>query len=360
MTDLIEIDGSYGEGGGQVVRTSLTLAAMLGKSVHIRHIRAGRSKPGLAPQHLTNVLALAQICAAKVTGAALKSTDVLFEPQRLPEAGNYAFDVAEASTAGSAGAVTLICQTLFLPLAFAKGESNLTLAGGTHVSWSPPFDYIQQVFLPLLDKMGVGINSELSRWGFYPTGGGEITAVIPPISSPLRPLSLLEKGELKRVWGTAVASNLPAHIAQRMADQATRSLSHLPVPVVMEPKRVRGMSKGAGLFLFAEYEWGVAGFSTLGHKRKRSEDVAEEVCNEFVAYHGQSAPVDAHLGDQLLLPMALANGRSHFQVTKITQHLLTNAHVIRQFLPVDILISGKEGGPGKVSVEGFGHPLAGE
>ncbi len=230
---MIEIDGAFGEGGGQVVRTALTLSALTGQPAHIRRIRANRRTPGLAPQHLTGVRALARLCQADVQGAGLRSTEVVFRPRSEPQAGDYQVDVAEAAQGGSAGAVTLVFQTLLFPLLFAVGTSHLTLKGGTHVAWSPPFDYVAQVYLPTLARMGGEVTCQLDAWGFYPRGGGQLTATVAGLESsqaegmatslardPLKSLTLTERGDLQRVQGVAVACNLPAHIAQRMANRA--------------------------------------------------------------------------------------------------------------------------------------------
>lgn len=354
---MLQIDGSYGEGGGQVLRTALTLSALTGQAVHLRRIRAGRRQPGLAPQHLTGVLALAQICQARVRGATLRSTELVFEPQTAPVAGEYFFDVADQTEGGSAGAVSLIWQTLWLPLALAGAASRLTLKGGTHVAWSPPFDYLTRVFLPTVAPLGLATQLYLDAWGFYPVGGGVVRVEIPPARLPLQPLTLTERGALRRVWGLGVAAALPAHIAQRLADRAGRQLRDLAVPLAVAPARVRSAGPGAGLFLVAEYAQARAGFSALGEKGKPSEQVADTACAELQAHHAAGAPVDPHLADQLLLPLALAaeTGASTFRTSRVTQHLLTNACILEQGLPVKVEIDGQEGETGEVRVKPAGR-----
>ena len=368
MSEFLELDGAYGEGGGQVLRTALTLSARLSRPVHLRGLRAGRPKPGLAPQHLTTVLAVAKVCDAEVQGARLGSTDLWFAPRRPPQAGTYTFDVTQAAQGGSAGAVTLVWQTLLLPLASAAAPSHLTLKGGTHVPWSPPFDYLAGVFLPTVARLGLTATLGLDAWGFYPVGGGVMRSDISPLISPppaslpshpsaslptLSPLSLTERGALKRVTGAAVACNLPADIAQRIANRAVNVLRGRKLPVEVAPRRVGGPGMGAGLFLVAEYEGAVAGFSALGAKGKPSDQVADEACQALLAHHATEAAADPHLADQLLLPLALASGRSALTTSEVTGHLLTNAYTIQQFLPVSIEVSGREGEPGQVTV--FGH-----
>ncbi|MBI3360786.1 MAG: RNA 3'-phosphate cyclase [Chloroflexi bacterium] len=363
---MIEIDGSFGEGGGQVLRTSLALAALTGQATHIHSIRAGRRNPGLAPQHLTGVLALASVCGAVVEGAKIGSTEAIFRPTSPPVAGTYDFDVTDAAQGGSAGSVTLIFQTLLLPLWAAAGESRVTLRGGTHVAWSPPYHYLERVFLPTVARMGIHAEIALEGWGFYPVGGGAVRALVghqsPVIGrqssddhSPfaIRTLRLVERGALKRVSGIAAATKLPANIPQRIANRATNYLQDNGVKADVQPLRERGAGPGVGLFLTAEFENGVAGFSSLGEKGKPSERVAEEACLDFLAFRGHAdAAVDMRLADQLLLPLALADGVSECTTCRVTQHLLTNAHIIRQFIDARIEIAGEEGAPGHVTVHG--------
>ncbi|MFQ5630675.1 MAG: RNA 3'-terminal phosphate cyclase, partial [bacterium] len=274
---MIEIDGSYGEGGGQVLRTALTLSVLTQLKVRIYSIRAGRKNPGLAPQHLTNVLALAQICDADVRGAKIGSTEVVFQPQSAPRAGHYIFDVSKAAQRGSAGSVTLILQTLLLPLAYAEGENHLILKGGTNVSWSPPFEFLAQVYLPLVERMGIKAVCTLQSRGFYPIGGGKIEAKIQGVSqtdtesSPrLAPLNFHQRGDLRMVKGQALACNLPAHIPQRMADRARKLLTNAGLRNEITPRVERSVATGAFLFLLAEYKHAIAGFSALGERGKSS------------------------------------------------------------------------------------------
>ena len=353
---LIEIDGSYGEGGGQVLRTALALSALTGQPTRIDRIRAGRRNPGLAPQHLAGVLATARICDAAVQGAAVGATTITFEPRERPRPGAYHVDVAESAQQGSAGSVTLILQTLLLPLAFAGATSHLTLRGGTHVAWSPPFDYLEQVYLPTLARAGFRADCHLDAWGFYPVGNGQISARVEPVKLPLTSLTLEERGELQQVQGRAIACNLPADIAQRIANRAGNVLTGAGLPARLTPHRAKGAGPGAGLFLVATYDQAVAGFAALGAKGKPSDKVADEACQELLAYHAAAAPVDPHLADQLLLPLALTAGRSQFRTSQVSLHLLTNAPIIQRFIPAHISIDGAEGRPGRITVEGAPLP----
>ena len=225
---MIHIDGSYGEGGGQILRTSLSLAAITGQPLRLGNIRAGRQKPGLAAQHLTAVRAAATICQAKVRGDALGSMTLEFIPGGSVQAGKYTFDVTEARQGGSAGTVSLVLQTILLPLVLANGASAVTLRGGTHVSFSPPFTYIEQIYLPMLQGMGVQASSKLNAWGWYPQGGGEVELQVSG-GSQLSGIDLLERGDLLQVRGLAVVTELPSHIPQRMASRAENLLHESPL-----------------------------------------------------------------------------------------------------------------------------------
>lgn len=347
---MVSIDGSIGEGGGQVLRTALTLSVLTGQPVEIVHIRARRPNPGLQPQHLTAVLAAAAICRARVEGAALGSQTVRFWPQSPPIPGTYTFDVAEGAGRGSAGAVGLVFQTVFLPLALAPGESHLTLRGGTHVPWAPSVDYLREVFLPIVAPMGLEADIDLVAWGFYPAGGGEVRVGIRGRSGPLTPVVLTDRGAVRRVWGRGVVSNLPAHIPQRMVDRARHLLARAGLKADLQPLVVRGAGPGAGIFLFVQDEHARAGFTAYGRKGLPADQVAQLACQDLLAHHETGAPVDPHLADQLLLPMALSPGVSRLSTSAVTPHLLTNIAVVQAFLPIQITVDGEVGKPGTVAV----------
>lgn len=346
---MLQIDGSYGEGGGQILRTSLSLAAITGQPIRIEGIRAKRAKPGLAIQHLTGVRAIARLCQAEVRGDRVGSTQLEFIPSQPVQAGDYTFDVAQTLGTGSAGAVTLILQTVLLPLALAKGESIVTLRGGTFVAWSPPAPYIEAVYLLFLKQMGVQATVELAAWGWYPRGGGELNLQVSGNGAglgSLNPIQLLERGALQRINGLAIVTELPSHIPQRMANRAQNlleeclehgvSASHSPhvpnkIDITIQPRRERGVGPGAGVFLTAEYEQTRTGFGAVGKLGLPAEEVAAIATQELLAFHQNGAPVDEHLADQLLLPAALASAPSQYRVAEISTHLITNAWVIEQF-----------------------------
>ncbi|HCF27795.1 MAG TPA: RNA 3'-phosphate cyclase [Cyanobacteria bacterium UBA11049] len=338
---MIHIDGSYGEGGGQILRTSLSLAAITGQPLRLGNIRARRQKPGLAAQHLTAVRAAATICQAKVRGDALGSMTLEFIPGGSVQAGEYTFDVTEARQGGSAGTVSLVLQTILLPLVLADGASSVTLRGGTHVSFSPPFTYIEQIYLPMLQRMGVQASSKLNAWGWYPQGGGEVELQVSG-GSQLGGIDLLERGDLLQVRGLAVVTELPSHIPQRMASRAENLLHEGNLKATVQPLRARGIAPGAAIFLTAEYEYSKAGFGALGRVGLPAEKVAEIACEELLQFDRTGAPVDVHLADQLLLPAALASEKSQYRVAEISQHLTTNAWVIEQFGIAQVTVDEEE------------------
>lgn len=335
---MINIDGSWGEGGGQILRTSISLATITGQPVRIERIRANRPKPGLAAQHLTSVRAAATLCQAQVNGDTLGSMTLEFMPTSPPQAGQYTFDVTEAREGGSAGAVTLILQTILMPLTLANGSSKVILKGGTHVAWSPPVTYIEKVYLPTLKQLGVQAKVKLNAWGWYPRGGGEVELLVTDSKQPLSGLQLLKRGAIRQVNGLAVVTQLPAHIPQRMANRAANLLQQANLPAQIQPVRGQGIAPGAGIFLTAEYEHSRAGFSALGRRGIAAERVAETAVAELLNFHAQSVPVDPFLADQLLLPLALSSQTSQYRVANVSKHLTTNAWVIEQFNLANIAI----------------------
>lgn len=351
MTGPLSIDGSHGEGGGQILRTSLTFSALLGQPIRIHDIRAGRPRPGLAAQHLTAIRAAAAICAADLRGDSLGSASLDFTPTRPSCAGTYRFDVAEAREGGSAGATSLILQTILLPLALTDGASHVTLLGGTHMQWSPSFDYLRDVWLPAFSRLGMTATIGLRDWGWFPIGKGVIEANIRGRAGH-RPgrLETESRGELLAVEGRAVAANLPANIAQRMADRASALLRDLPCPVAIDAARVHAACAGAGIFLTARYAQTAAGFSSHGARGKPAEEVAEEAARSLLAHHASGAAFDIHLGDQILVPLALADGPSRFTVAAATRHLETNAWVIERFGLARIEIERRADGTSLVTV----------
>ncbi len=340
---MVRLDGSYGEGGGQLVRTALALAALLGESVKITDIRAGRAKPGLRPQHLTAVKALAQISHGEVEGAALGSRELTFKPRAI-HGGAYFFDVAEKT--GSAGAVTLVAQALLPPLLAAPGRATVTIRGGTHVAWSPPAHYLIQVFLPALAELGAGASLTLNRWGWYPRGGGEVRLTVEP-SGRLHGAHWLSPPDPAAFQALSAASRVPYHVIQRQAKRLKERLGEgLPVA------EVEADSLDPGSFVFL---WGPgAGFHALGARGKPAEQVADEAAEAFLSFQHRRLALDRRLADQLVLYLALAQGPSDFTTEAITRHLLTNIWVIEQFLGPTFQVRGNLGEPGTISCAGRG------
>ncbi len=339
---LIEIDGSFGEGGGQILRTALAFSAIFQRPLAVHHIRAKRKNPGLGHQHLTAVRALTRISAAKVEGATIGSQTLRFIPGQI-RPGDYQFQI------GTAGSVTLLLQALLPPLCLSQKDSRLTLLGGTHVPWSPPFHYVSEVLFPTLGLMGISVRGRIERWGWYPKGGGILEVDIKP-SPYLKPISLLGRGPIKRICGISSISNLPKHVAERQRDEALKRIEKelkmdAEITVLYDAPSI---GQGSFLFLRAESERAIAGFSSLGKKGKPAEKVAEEAVDSLRNYLKSDGCVDPHLADQLIPFLLLAKGCSSFTTTRITEHLLTNLWVVQHFSLLKILRSGEKGREGKI------------
>ncbi|MEE9172307.1 MAG: RNA 3'-terminal phosphate cyclase [candidate division NC10 bacterium] len=339
---MLTIDGSYGEGGGQVLRSALALSAILHRPVLIEKIRAGRRNPGLQAQHLAGVKALAEITKAEVERATVGSVSLSFVPTRIVH-GEYRWDV------GTAGAISLVLQAILIPLTLAPASSRISITGGTHVPWSPSFSYIEQVLFPVLEDMGLRASLTLRRWGFYPKGGGVVEGKIEP--SILRPLTLNRRGSLGEIVGLSAVAGVPLSVAERQRDRALSRLRPLGVPCRIDHCSVEARNPGTLLFLLVKCDGGRAGFSGLGEKGKSAERVADEACDQVFAYLEGGEVTDPHLADQLLLPMALAPGSSSMTTTRVTEHLLTNRWVVEQFLPGRVRVEGNVGDPGLVTVD---------
>ncbi len=331
------LDGNYGEGGGQILRTGLTLSCITGLPLELSNLRAGRKKPGLRPQHLACVQAAAEICQAEVHGAEIGSRELYFLPTMAPKPGPYRWEI------GTAGAAVLVLQTVMLPLAIAPGPSAVHIVGGTHVPYSPTAHYLRDVYIPMLIQSGAEVEIHLERFGWYPKGGGALLAQLEGWAH-LAGQNLLERGALERIFGVGLASNLPAHVPQRLSDHTTRLLSGLDVPVDIRVQRDGAAhDAGAALCLAVEYANGRAGVTVLGEKGLPAEHLAEEAALAVMALDEGGASVDPHLADQLVLLFALASGESAFVTADVTEHLRTNIWVIQQFLQRRISINEKHG-----------------
>ena len=336
-----------------MLRTCLALSAITGRPVRMENIRAARRKPGLRPQHLTGVRAAAKLCAARVEGAKLNARTLTFVPRTAPQAGSYTFDVAQAAKGGSAGSVSLILQTVLLPLALAERVSQLTLRGGTHVSWSPAFDYVKRVYLPTLGPTGIKAKANIRKWGWYPLGGGEIQVTIQGSTEKiLLALDRPQRGSLVRVRGVSASSNLPKHIRTRQEKAALQALRSNGINARIDVVDAPSKGQGTAVFLWTEFEHSLAGFTSLGERGKPAERVAGEACQDLLGFLDGRAALDRYLADQLILPLALAEGSSRFTTETVTQHLLTNAWAVNRFFPGCAHVEGEEGQPGDCRIRG--------
>ncbi len=346
-TTLTCIDGRWGEGGGQVLRTALTLAVALQRAFAADHIRANRPKPGLRPQHLTAVRMMAELSQAEVDGDRLGSTSLTFRPNAVPAAARLQWDVASHSRGGSAGSLTLLLQTL---VPAAPPGLRFSLAGGTHVPWSPPFHYLEWVHLPLLSKLGWEVGLHLDRWGFYPRGQGCVTGVVSHVCG--HSVDLRERGVVREITGLSAAACLPEHIGRRQAAAATGLLGDHGVEAHVTCSQVDAACAGTALVLVARTDRSVGGSSALGKKGLPAEEVGRAAARGLLAYLASDAALDAHQGDQLLVPAVLCQGDSVFTVERVTSHLLTNALVINAFTGDSVRIEGEPGSQGTVWVRG--------
>ncbi|NOZ67736.1 MAG: RNA 3'-phosphate cyclase [Deferribacteres bacterium] len=338
--ETIEIDGSFGEGGGQILRTALSLSCITGRALRLFNIRKGRKKPGLMPQHVTCVRAASEISGAKVSGAETGSTELMFTPREI-RPGGYYFDI---KTAGSS---SLVLQTLLPPLVSAGGPSRITIKGGTHVPFSPCYDYISRVFLTMLDRLGVRVESSINRYGFYPKGGGEVSFKVLP-AKEIKGLNITVKGKLLSASGYSGVANLPASIAERQKNSLIRTIAPLSADIrVME---VPSPGEGTFVFLKAEYEGAPAGFSSLGKRGKPAEEVGREAAEEFLDFHNTRACLDPYLSDQIVIYLSLAREKSSFTASRITRHLMTNLWVIEKFLDIRYQTEGDLNSEGRVDL----------
>lgn len=340
---MIKIDGSFGEGGGQILRSALTLSAIEKKPFEMFNIRAGRKKPGLAPQHLKCVQAMARICDGEINGAEIGSLSLKFYPGEIKN-GDYCFEI------GTAGSVSLVLQTIFLPLSLAKGPSSVTIRGGTHVPLSPCFHYLKEQWLFYLKKIGFDARLEMIRAGFYPKGGGEIKIFINHVKK-VYPMVLTERGRLLKVRGISAVGNLDLSIAERQSKQAMKCLSKINIRPEIDVITMPSFARGTMLLLMCEFENSRCCYFSLGAVGKRAEKVADEACEGLRRFLETKGVVDEHLADQIILPLSLAMDTSRFTTPEITQHLLTNAEVIKLFSTAKIHINGNHGEEGMVIIE---------
>ena len=327
---MIEIDGSAGEGGGQILRTSLALSMCTGQPFALNKIRAGRAKPGLMRQHLTCVNAAAEICSAEVEGAELNSQSLTFKPGQV-RAGDYTFNV------GTAGSCTLVLQTVWPALLLANAPSQLKLGGGTHNPMSPPFHFLERSYAPLLRKLGAEVELKLHRLGFYPAVGGEIEVKISPAGDGLRAFDLNERGAKLEGYAECFAPALPRSVARRELEQLGAGLGWSE-DQLREAASRQNEGPGNALLATLAYENVCEVFTGFGEKGVSAEQVARDVVREVRAYQVSDAALGPQLADQWALPLALAlwrrGGEASYTCTELTLHATTNFDIIERFLPV--------------------------
>jgi RNA 3'-terminal phosphate cyclase (ATP) len=330
---VLELDGSYGEGGGQLVRTAVALSAITGRPVAIRNVRANRDKPGLAPQHVAAVRAVAALAGAGVEGVQLRSQSIAFSPHALA-GGSFRFDV------GTAGSITLLLQAL-LPVMVASGKPcDAAILGGTDVRMAPPLDYFREILLALLLRMGARIRLEVRRRGYYPRGGGEVLVSVSP--SPLQPIALDAPGALQRVSGLAHVANLPEHIAMRMRASALERLASVRGVMPDIACRVLGpddaVGQGGAIVAWAHTGSTILGAGRVAERGVRAEALGEAAGEELAADLAAGATADVHAADQLLVYLALARGGA-LTTRAFSPHARTCIWLIGQFLPVRFEVS---------------------
>jgi RNA 3'-terminal phosphate cyclase (ATP) len=326
---MLTIDGAFGEGGGQIIRSSLALSVVTGKPFRIFNVRARREKSGLRQQHLTAVNAAAEIGAAQVDGAGVGSQAFTFVPGKV-RAGDYVFRI------GTAGSTTLVLQTLLPPLMIADAPSTLTLEGGTHNVHAPPFEFLDQAFLPLVNRTGPRVSVELERYGFYPPGGGKFNVRIEP-SIERKRLDLLERGALLAARARALVVKLPPHIAAREIEVIRETLGWNDEQLQVETSH-NALSPGNVLTIELESEHVMEVFTGIGERGVRAETIAERAATEALQYLKTDAPVGEHLADQLLIPLALAGGGSYL-TGPLSLHTTTNIEIVKMFLDVQINVT---------------------
>ncbi len=351
---MINIDGSWGEGGGQILRVALALSSVLCEPVKISNIREKRPKPGLRTQHLTAIKVIAKLTNAKVSGGAISSKEIIFHPHKVRES-KLVFDTKTAAS------TTLILQGLIPAAIFASSEIEGIFYGGTNNPWAPPFEYMKHVFLPTILKMGVKGSLTLLKRGFYPKGGGSISFKFQPVDV-LKPIEIVDFNEVESFFGLSYSCKLPCHIVTRMAESAHKDLSkklNLNGRIITEclqlDDRRCSFDPGCGIALFIKLlSGGTLTGDSLGKIGKPAEKVGLEAAKVLTDQIITEAPVDVHLADQVIPYMALARGRSRIRVTKLSNHTITCIHTTETVTGVSFDVSGGLGEPSLIACKGIG------
>lgn len=349
---IVEIDGSTLEGGGQILRSAIAIAAVRQIPVRVKNIRVNRSTPGLRPQHLHGIFALKQIAKAQVKGAHEGSKEIEFIPHNL-EGGSLTINI------GTAGSISLILQGLMIAAPFSKNPINAQLTGGTNVAWSPPIDYLQYVLLPRLEQVGYIGNILLEKRGYYPKGGGRVSATFSPRQN-LTSLKLSFSKDEVLIKGISHCGNLPQHVADRQAQSTTNTLKQAgllqtELKIEYSPDT---MSRGSGISLWAQDAKNrsnrLLGADALGRRGLKAELVGTQAAQSLLKELNTNAPVDRHQADMLIPYVALAKGQSEFSISSLSMHTFTNIFIVEQFLDVKFKVKGELDNPAQISVIGIG------
>ncbi len=332
---VLEIDGSYGEGGGQIVRTAVALSVMTDQPIHVRNIRANRPIPGLRPQHFTALSCIREICDAEVEGLTINSKTLEFTPHAI-KPGSYHFDV------GTAGSMTLVFQACLLCGLKTPGPLTIHLQGGTDVRWAPSWDYFSHVFLPLVKKIGVNADVQLVKRGYYPIGGGEAVLSIQPTEN-LLPFQAREQQNFHEIQGIIHLANLPEHIGTRMKHAAMKVALQHNYNSSLHIDTVSSLSPGTGITLWSESDRTILGSTVLGEKNVSAEVVGEQAASHLIKEIQSGATLDSYGVDQLLPYLACAPKVSTFLIRELSNHAKTNMWLVKQFFPVDFDLTPQQG-----------------
>jgi len=355
---MIEIDGSFGEGGGQILRYALALSTIIGEKIRIINIRAKRDNPGLQRQHLTVVKALEKISRGHVEGAEIGSTEIIFEPRGI-FGGEYVFDI------GTAGSVTLLLQSVLPVLAFADRPSILKVRGGTDVPWSPTYDYFNNVFIRFLNRLGYIVELRLLRRGHYPRGGGEVVAEIKNNPRGFTSIQLVERGRIIEIRGNSHAVRLPRHIAERQASAAYERLKSLGIDVAIKidiesypPDKDPHYGPGSGIALWAITENSILGSDSLGARDKRAEEVGEKAARTLFEDLSTGSALDRHMSDMIIPYLIFSEGTSIVTGSMLTMHAYTVLEISKKMIPeARIEYDGTLNRPFKLIIRGVSRIL---
>ena len=333
---MLEIDGSYGEGGGQILRTAVALSVLTKKPVAIKNIRANRPNPGIKPQHYIAIQSVKELCNADVEGLEVGSSNLTFTPDNI-KGGKYKFDIV------TAGSITLVFQACLLSSLKTQEPITIRLKGGSDVKWSPSWDYFRYVFLSLIQKMGVNVDARLIKRGYYPKGGGEAELTIEPFKD-IKPLQLDKKPQFSEIHGVINLANLPDHVGTRMKHASIKNLIKQGLKASIKIEKTTSLSTGTGITLWAESKDFILGSTFLGEKGLPAEKIGEDAAQSLLCEIDAGATVDVYAFDQILPYMALARdkGYSSCIVREVSSHARTNMWLVKQFFDADFNLTQAE------------------